>query len=53
MDKFGIVNLEGLGIKAEVEMIVYISKDISGNQEIEDIEDITDIEEFEIKDIIC
>ena len=39
-------------IKAEVEMIVHIFEDISGNQEIEDIEDITDIEEFEIKDII-
>ena len=39
-------------IKAEVEMIVYISKDISGNQEIKDIDDMTDIEEFGIKDII-
>lgn len=35
-----------------MEIIVYISKDISENQEIEDIEGMTDIEEFEIKDII-
>ncbi|WP_336663545.1 hypothetical protein [Kurthia gibsonii] len=33
---------------AQVEMIVWITEDAVGNQEIEDVEEVTDIEEFEI-----
>ena len=39
-------------IKCEAEMIVWITEDVSGNQEIEDIEEVLEIDEFDIKDVI-
>lgn len=39
-------------IKCEAEMIVWITEDVSGNQEIEDIEEVLEIEDYDIKDII-
>ena len=39
-------------IKAEAEMIVWITEDVYGNQEIEEIEEVLEIDDYDIKNLI-
>ena len=36
-------------VSANVEMIVWISESLNGDQEIDDVEEVTEIKDFEIK----